>query len=74
MFRYILPNDDVRIVNVTIIGVMGVSVGITEEEIDLLQSNDIQPLVIWNHTTDITGDDHSQNEANEANGKGSRCS
>ncbi|MBP1968383.1 hypothetical protein J2Z83_000475 [Virgibacillus natechei] len=44
----------------------GVSVGLTEEEIDLLQSNDIQTLVIWNHTTDVTGYDHGQSEANQA--------
>ncbi|WP_245628136.1 glycoside hydrolase domain-containing protein [Shouchella shacheensis] len=44
----------------------GVSVGLTTEEVDLLQSNDIQTLVIWNHTTDITGYDHGQSEANEA--------
>ncbi|WP_227002753.1 glycoside hydrolase domain-containing protein [Salicibibacter kimchii] len=44
----------------------GVSYGITDEEIDLLQANDIQTLVIWNHTTDVTGYDHGQNEAEEA--------
>ncbi|ARK30606.1 glycoside hydrolase domain-containing protein [Halalkalibacter krulwichiae] len=44
----------------------GVSYGLTEEEIELLQSNDIQILVIWNHFTDGTGYENGQNEATEA--------
>ena len=41
----------------------GVSYGLTEDEIDLLHSNDIQILVIWNHFTDGTGYENGENEA-----------
>lgn len=51
--RYLLTNE-------------GVSYGLTDEEIELLHSNDIEILVIWNHFTDGTGYENGQNEANEA--------
>jgi hypothetical protein len=44
----------------------GVSYGLTEDEIDLLHSNEINILVIWNHFTDGTGYENGQNEATEA--------
>ncbi|UOR10498.1 glycoside hydrolase domain-containing protein [Halobacillus amylolyticus] len=44
----------------------GVSTGITPEEVDLLHSNDIKILVIWNHFTDATGFENGQNVAREA--------
>ncbi|WP_332695022.1 glycoside hydrolase domain-containing protein [Halalkalibacter lacteus] len=44
----------------------GVSYGLTTDEIELLHSNDIQILVIWNHFTDGTGYKNGQNEANAA--------
>ncbi|MFC0562452.1 glycoside hydrolase domain-containing protein [Halalkalibacter alkalisediminis] len=44
----------------------GVSYGLTENETDLLHSNDIQILVIWNHFTDGTGYENGENEATAA--------
>lgn len=44
----------------------GVSVGLTSEEVELLHSNDIQVLVIWNHFTDATGYENGKNEAQQA--------
>ncbi len=44
----------------------GVSYGLTTDEIDLLHSNDIQILVIWNHFTDGTGYENGQSEARDA--------
>ena len=41
----------------------GVSYGLTNEEVELLHSNDIQVLVIWNHFTDATGYEKGQSEA-----------
>ncbi|MDV2686009.1 DUF1906 domain-containing protein [Alkalihalophilus lindianensis] len=43
-----------------------VSFGLTQEEVNLLQSNDIQILVIWNQFIDATGYDKGQSEANAA--------
>ncbi|SEM97104.1 protein of unknown function [Mesobacillus persicus] len=44
----------------------GVSRGLTSDEIELLQSNDIRILVIWNHFENATGFDNGQSEAEEA--------
>ncbi|HZG73494.1 MAG TPA: glycoside hydrolase domain-containing protein, partial [Chondromyces sp.] len=44
----------------------GVSKGLTANEIELLHSNDINILVIWNHFTDATGYENGQNQAREA--------
>lgn len=44
----------------------GVSTGITKEEIELLHSNEIQILPIWNHFTDATGYENGKNEAKAA--------
>lgn len=44
----------------------GVSYGLTAEEVDLLHSNDIQILVIWNHFTNGTGYEKGHQEATEA--------
>jgi Domain of unknown function (DUF1906) len=41
----------------------GVSEGLTPDEVELLHSNDIQILVIWNHFTDATGYENGKNEA-----------
>ncbi len=51
--RYLGDNEDV-------------SFGITEDEVDLLHSNDIEILVIWNHFTDATGYDKGESEAEAA--------
>lgn len=44
----------------------GVSAGLTAEEAELIHSNDIKILVIWNHFTDATGFENGQTEAEEA--------
>lgn len=44
----------------------GVSSGLTNEEVDLLHSNNIKILVIWNHFADATGFENGQSEAKEA--------
>lgn len=44
----------------------GVSRGLTSDEIELLQSNDIRILVIWNHFDNATGYNNGQSEAKEA--------
>lgn len=41
----------------------GVSAGLTTEEVELLHTNDIQILVIWNHFNDATGYKNGQQEA-----------
>lgn len=44
----------------------GVSAGITPEEVELLHSNDIKILVIWNHFTDATGYENGVEQAEQA--------
>lgn len=44
----------------------GVSEGITSEEVELLHSNDIKILPIWNHFEDATGYENGRNEAERA--------
>ncbi|MBG9588739.1 glycoside hydrolase domain-containing protein [Cytobacillus firmus] len=44
----------------------GVSAGITPEEAELLQGNDIKLLVIWNRFNDATGLENGQSEARAA--------
>ncbi|MDQ0256306.1 hypothetical protein J2S74_003726 [Evansella vedderi] len=44
----------------------GVSYGLTQEEVELLHSNDIDIMVIWNHFTDATGYEKGQSEATAA--------
>ncbi|PWW31775.1 uncharacterized protein DUF1906 [Cytobacillus oceanisediminis] len=44
----------------------GVSAGITPEEAELLHSNDIKILVIWNRFSNATGLENGQNEARAA--------
>jgi hypothetical protein len=44
----------------------GVSAGITPEEVELLHSNDIQILPIWNHFNDATGYENGKSEAEQA--------
>lgn len=44
----------------------GVSAGITPEEAELLQENDIKLLVIWNRFNDATGLENGQSEARAA--------
>ncbi len=44
----------------------GVSVGLTKDEVNLLHSNEIKILVIWNHFTDATGYENGKKEAQEA--------
>ncbi|WP_257009869.1 glycoside hydrolase domain-containing protein [Evansella halocellulosilytica] len=44
----------------------GVSYGLTNEEIELLHSNDIDIMVIWNHFEDATGYEKGQSEASDA--------
>ncbi|MDV2883626.1 DUF1906 domain-containing protein [Alkalihalophilus pseudofirmus] len=44
----------------------GVSFGLTQEEVELLQSNDIQILVIWNQFNEPVGFDKGQSEASAA--------
>lgn len=51
--RYLGDNEDV-------------STGITKEEVELLHSNDIQLLLIWNHFNDATGYENGKEEAKKA--------
>lgn len=44
----------------------GVSAGITPEEVELLHSNDIKILPIWNHFNDATGYENGKSEAEQA--------
>lgn len=44
----------------------GVSAGITPAEVELLQSNGVEILVIWNRFNDATGLENGQNEARAA--------
>lgn len=44
----------------------GVSYGLTQEEVELLHSEDIQILVIWNHFEDATSYEKGQSEAQAA--------
>ncbi|UCZ51924.1 DUF1906 domain-containing protein [Bacillus shivajii] len=44
----------------------GVSYGLTHEEVELLHSNEIDIMVIWNHFEDARGYEKGQSEANDA--------
>ncbi len=44
----------------------GVSEGLTSDEIELLHSNDIKILLIWNHFVDATGFENGKAQAEEA--------
>ncbi|MGM0902259.1 MAG: glycoside hydrolase domain-containing protein [Bacillota bacterium] len=44
----------------------GVSKGLTSDEIELLHSNDIKILLIWNHFEDAKGYENGQNQAQAA--------
>ncbi|MBY0098901.1 DUF1906 domain-containing protein [Mesobacillus maritimus] len=44
----------------------GVSKGLTSDEIELLHSNDIKILLIWNHFVDARGYDNGQKQAQDA--------